>query len=297
MIKRISFLILLACCITTASFAQKSYDELTYPEINEFEKPDVVKFTTDNGIQFFLIEDHELPIIDVNVRIRTGGIQVPDSLTGLSAITGMVMRSGGTESIGSDSLNVLLENNAAQLHTGVGFTSGSAGLNVLKEDFDTLLPVFVDVLGNPAFPTEKIELAKKQAKSAISRRNDDVNSIAGREFNKLIYGENSKYGRVRQYATINNINRNEIINFHKDNFVGNNMMVGVVGDFNAGSMKKKLTKAFSEIPAGTENSLQFPDVNYDYKSTINFVNKPEVTQATVYMGHLGGTRPNPDYGK
>ncbi len=295
MIKRISLFILLACCLTTAGLGQQSYDEIEFPPLDEFNKPEVVRFTTHNGIRFFLIEDHELPLIDVNVRIRTGGIQIPDSLTGLASITGSVMRSGGTESIPSDSLNQLLANNAARISTGIGFTSGFAGLNVLKEDFDELLPVFVDVLMNPAFPEEKIALAKKQAKSAISRRNDNVSQVASREFNQLIFGENTIYGRTTEYATINNIDRKEVTAFHEENFVGENMMVGVVGDFQTEEMKQKLKEAFGQIPAGEENNLQFPEVNYNYASTINFINKPAVTQATVYLGHIGGTRPNPDY--
>ncbi len=295
MIKRISFLILFAYCLTTAGLAQQSYDEIDFPELDEFEKPEVVKFTTDNGIRFFLIEDQELPLIDMNVRIRTGGVQVPDSLTGLAGITGSVMRSGGTESIPSDSLNQLLANNAARISTGIGFTAGSAGMNVLKEDFDKLLPVFVDVLMNPAFPEEKIALAKKQAKSALSRRNDNVSQVASREFNQLIFGENSVYGRTTEYATISNIDRQEVVAFHEENFVGENMMVGVVGDFEAEEMKQKLKEAFGQIPAGEENNLDFPEVDYNYASTINFINKPAVTQATVYLGHIGGTRPNPDY--
>lgn len=293
--KRFSLFIMLFCCVAISATAQQSYDEIDFPEINEFEMPEVVKFATDNGIRFFLVEDHELPIIDVNIRIRTGGVQVPDSLAGLAGITGSVMRSGGTKNISSDSLNLLLENNAARLYTGIGFTAGSAGLNVLKEDFDKLLPVLVDVLMNPAFPKEKIELAKKQAKSAISRRNDNVNSIAGREFNQLIYGESSVYGRTTEYATINNITRGDLAAFHNQNFVGENMMVGVVGDFDADAMKDKLIEAFNQITSGEENNLQFPEVDYDYVSSINFVNKPAVTQATVYLGHIGGTRPNPDY--
>lgn len=295
MIKRISFFILLVSCVTTVSFAQQSYDEIDFPKLDKFDKPEVVKFTTDNGIRFFLIEDHELPLIDISVDIRTGGIQVPDSLTGLASITGRVMRMGGTQTISSDSLNVLLENNAANISTGIGFSSGYASLNVLKNDFDKLLPIFVDVLMNPAFPKEKIALAKKQAKSAISRRNDNISRVASREFNQIIYGENSIYGRINQYATINNIDRKGIVAFHNNNFVGNNMMVGVVGDFDADAMKEKLKETFGQIPAGTENDFSFPDVDYNYKSSINFVNKPNVTQATVFLGHIGGTRPNPDY--
>lgn len=295
--KRLSMLTVLLLLAASLTQAQQKYDELTYPELNDFQQPEIKTFTTDNGIKFFLLEDHELPLIDLSVRIRTGGVQVSNDKASLATITGTVMRSGGTEEYPADTLNQILENRAASMETGIGFTSGSAGMNVLKEDFDNLLPIFIDLLMNPAFPQEKIELAKTQLKSSISRRNDNAGSIANREFDKLIYGEDSKYGRLVEYETVNNVSRKDIVSFHEENFNGQNMLVGAVGDFDTEAIKKQLREAFGTIPAGTETNLSFPEVNYDYRSTINFIDKPDVNQSTVLMGHIGGMRDNPDYAK
>lgn len=295
--KRISLIFMLVLFVASISEAQKRYDKINFPELNEFNKPNVETFTTDNGIKFYLLEDHELPLIDVSVNIRTGGVLVPNDKTGLASLTGQVMRSGGSENYSADELNALLENNAANISTFIGFTSGGASLNVLKEDFDKLLPALVDILQNPAFPEDKIELAKTQSKSGISRRNDNAGPIANREFDKLIYGKDSKYSRNTEYQTINNITREDIVAFHNEHFTGQNMMVGVVGDFDTAEMKEKLQSAFSSIPAGDKTSLAFPDVDYSYKNTINLADKPDVNQSTVLLGHIGGMRDNPDYAK
>ncbi|SMO51478.1 M16 family metallopeptidase [Fodinibius sediminis] len=295
--KQLSLCCLLILLLTSALQAQKRYDQLEYPELNDFQKPEIQTFTADNGVTFFLLEDDELPLIDLSVTIRTGGVQVPNEKAGLAAMTGQVIRSGGTPSHPADSLNALLENRAARIETGIGFSSGSAGMNVLKEDFDELLPVLVDLLMNPAFPEDKIELAKTQQKSSISRRNDNAGPIAAREFDKLIYGDDSKYGRLVEYETVNSVSRDDMVSFHKQNFTGRNMLVGVVGDFDAGTMREKLVQAFGRIPEGTPNTLPFPEVDYDYTSSVNFINKADVNQSTVLLGHIGGMRDNPDYPK
>mgnify|MGYP001159198925 FL=1 len=282
---------------TTLSQAQTRYDELTFPEMSEFQQPEVETFTLDNGIEVFLLEDRELPLIDVSVIIRTGGVLVPAEKTGLASLAGTVMRSGGTTSYPADELNTLLENNAASMETSIGFTSGSASMNVLKEDFDELIPVFIDLLRHPAFPQDKIELAKTQTKSNISRRNDNSQQIAFREFGRVIYGANSLYSRNTEYETIDNIERQDLVDFHKKHFVGKNMMVGIVGDFNSRSMKKKLARSFGSIPAGTATELNFPEVNYDFTGGIHFIDKPDVNQSVVLMGHIGGMRENPDYAR
>src|SRR5690625_2448835 len=162
-------LILAGMALPEESLAQKRWDEITYPELNSFEMPDMEIFELSNGIRFYLVEDHELPIIDVRVLVRTGGFLVPDSKAGLEQITGTVMRTGGSESMPGQELNELLENRAAVMETSIGFTSGNARMNVLKEDFDELLPVFVDLLMNPLFPQDRIELAKTQQRSVISK--------------------------------------------------------------------------------------------------------------------------------
>jgi predicted Zn-dependent peptidase len=273
------------------------HTNLDFPELNDFQKPEVETFTTENGMTFYLVEDHELPLINVNARVRTGGVLNSNNKTGLASITGTVMRSGGTETYPADSLNTLLENRAASIETGIGFTSGNASMDVLKEDFDDLLPVFIDVLTNPVFPEDKIELAKTQQKSSISRRNDNPQQIGIREFQALIYGEDSPYGRTTEYATINNITREDLVNFHDKHFSASNMMVGIVGDFETEEMKQQLRETFGELPAGDESILKFPEIDYKPQSSINFIEKSDVNQSFVMMGHLGGMRDNPDYAK
>lgn len=292
-----TFLFTLLMMFAVTAAAQKRYDEIKYPKLNDFKKADVEEFQLDNGIKFYLVEDKELPLIRVSAIIRTGSLQDPSGKEGLASITGELIREGGSENYPADKLNVLLEDKAAFMSTFIGQGSGSASMNILKEDFDELLPVFVDLVSNPLFPEDKLELSKTQRKSGISRRNDDQGSIANREFSKLIYGENSPLTRQIEYATLDAISREDIVAFHKEAFVGNNMTFGVIGDFDTKEMKRKLEKAFGSLPAGTANNLIYPEINYNYPSTVNFINKSDVNQSYVLVGHIGGLRENPDYAK
>lgn len=288
-------LFLLMIMVSFSVMAQKKYDEIVYPELNEFSKADVEEFTLDNGITFYLVEDKELPLIRVNLTVRTGSLLEPLDKVGLAGLTGQVMREGGSENYPWETLNLLLEDKAAFMSTSIGLGSGSASMNLLKEDFDELLPVFVDLVQNPSFPEEKIDLAKTQAKSNISRRNDSQQAIAVREFQKLIYGEDMPFTSQREYATIDAITREDMISFHEQAFVGNNMIIGVIGDFDTSDMKQKLEQAFGSINAGSETNLIYPEVTYDYPSTVNLVDKSDVNQSFILVGHVGGLRDNPDY--
>jgi len=73
------------------------------------------------------------------------------------------------------------------------------------------------------------------------------------------------------------------------------MMIGVTGDFDIDEMKTWLSDAFSDIPAGDALTLEFPGVDYEFTSGVYFVDKPDVNQSYVLLGHIGGMRDNPDY--
>jgi len=280
---------------STSAFAQKTHDQLEFPPINTFNMPDVTTFELRNGIKVYLVENNELPLISMTMLVRAGSFMDPVDKVGLAAMTGQLIRGGGSESKSYTDLNELLEAKAASMETGFGLTSGSASLNILKEDFDELLPLFLDLIQNPAFPEDRIETVKTQMRSSILRRNDDPSGIASREFNKLIYGPNSVYARSMELAHVDAITADDMRAFHEQVFVGRNMYVAVIGDFNTREMRRKLERALAVIPAGTANQLNLPEVDYDFDSSVNFIAKNDVNQSTIYLGHIGGRRMNPDY--
>ena len=247
-IRAFIFLTVLLCCIASSCTRDiaRQYKNLKYPRLGDVEMPEVQRVTLANGMRLFLVEDHELPLISVSARIRTGSIYEPADKIGLAEITGTVMRTGGTTSKTGDQLDEQLERIAASVETGIGLSSGSASMSVLKEDVDTGLAILADVLMNPAFSEDKIMLAKIQHRSAIARRNDNVNAIANREYIKLIYGPDSVYGRHTEYATLDSISRDDLIAFHKRFYKPNNVMLGVSGDFDTSQMVKKIEKAFEK---------------------------------------------------
>lgn len=304
--KKYLFLTVIALMLTACATQEMASDQnvrseavnpesLDYPELNSYNVPDIETFELDNGIKFYLVEDKEVPLINLNMIVRAGSFMVPDDKYGMASVMTSAMRNGGSEAYPENELNQLLEDKAARIEFGMGFTNGSANLNALKDDFNDLLPVLADVMMNPLMPQEKIDLAITQRRSAIARRNEDAQQIGFREFGKLIYGEESLQGRQVEHWTLDSITREDLLAFHSQAFTGENMMIGLVGDFDTEEMKSTLEEVFSTIPAGEQNELSFPEVDYEFDSSIYFVDKEDVNQSVILMGHIGGLRDNPDY--
>jgi predicted Zn-dependent peptidase/outer membrane lipoprotein-sorting protein len=266
-------------------------DNLTYPELGEIDTPEPRRVELENGLIIFLLEDDELPLISASARVGTGSVYEPAEMVGLASVTGTVMRTGGTASMSADSINQVLERLGASVESGIGSTSGSVSMSTLSEHVDRVLPIFADVLRQPAFAQDKIDLAKNQQTSAIARRNDTAPSIAAREMNKLIYGADSPYARTTEYYTIDRIERDNVVNFYETYFYPNNTMLSVWGDFDADAMEERLREAFGDWqPADDFERPMPPEPTATRTRSVNLVQKDDVTQSSVRMGHIGELR-------
>lgn len=274
----------------------KHYTELTFPPLPEVELPEYNRYQLDNGITVYLMEDRELPLIGGTALFRTGSRYEPADQVGLASLTGEVMRTGGTADHSADQLNQILEQKAAAVETGIGTTAGSAGFSALSEDLETVFGLFAEVIQKPVFDPQKLELAKTQEKGGIARRNDSPERIAGREFQKLIYGEESPYARTVEYETLNNIQREDLVEFYQKYFHPENMILGVVGDFDTDEMKALIAENFgSWNPEKTAQIPPEPNASQAHEAGIYFINQPQLTQSYIEMGHIGGERNNPDF--
>ena len=272
----------------------RDYRDIKTAPLRSFTVPQPKRVTLPNGMVLLLMEDRELPIIRGTARIRGGGRDVPADKAGLAGILGQAWRTGGTASRTGDQLDEFLESRAAIVETSASEDSTSVSLNVLKNDFDTVLPIFLDIMRNPAFRQEKIDLAKTQANAGISRRNDEAGSILQREAVKLGYGADSPYARQSEYATIASITRDDLVAFHKKYVHPNNVVFGIVGDFDTATMERKLRQAFSSWARGgsapTPVALGTPA-----KPGVYYVAKDDVNQSNVAFVHGGVMRNSPDY--
>ena len=290
------FALLTAATLCTASPAQdvQSWKQIPVPQLPAFKPQQPKRIQLSNGMVIFLQEDHELPLIDGTARIRGGSVNEPTNKTGLIDVYGEVWRTGGTKSQTGDQLDDFLEVRAAKVETGGGPDSTSISFSCLKGDLDDVFKAFVDVLQNPEFRAEKIDIAKKGEQDSISRRNDEVGEIARRESVKLAYGPNNPYASVPEYATVDAVTRQDLIDWHGKYVHPNNIILGITGDFDSTAMEAKLRAAFDSWPKGP----QIPKNHIEYspaKPGYYLIPKEDVNQSNIRMVALGVTRDNPDY--
>ena len=282
--------------LASPGFSQVSnYKDIKTPPLRSFTQAQPKRVELANGMVIFLQEDHELPLIRGSALIHGGSRDVRAEKAGLVGILAGSWRTGGTETKTGDQLDDLLESRAARVETSGSEDATRVSLDVLKNDFDFVFPIFVELLQRPAFRQEKIDLAKTQARTGISRRNDEPQVIMQREAQKLGYGPDSPYARQTEYATINAITRDDLLAFHKRFVYPNNIVLGLVGDFDSATMEKKLRDAFGNWPRG-EKAPPPPAVSGTARPGVYFISKEDVTQANIGAIHPAALlRRDPDY--
>lgn len=274
----------------------KHYTDLNFPPLPEVTLPEYDRYQLANGMTVYLIRDPQLPLVSGSAIIGTGSRLEPENEVGLATITGITIRSGGTNQHPAAELNQLLEQQAASVETSININSGSASFNALSEDLDTVFPLFSEVMRDPAFAPEQIELAKIQLEGQIDRRNDDPADIASREFRKLIYGENSPYARTVEHTTLDNVSRQDVIDFYQKYFRPDRVILGIVGDFEPRRMKALIEANFGDWKAPTrEVETVIPSATQKYTDGVYLVDRPNLTQSNILLGHIGGKLSSKDY--
>jgi zinc protease len=272
-----------------------SYKDLKFAPLPPVKIPQPETFTLPNGMKVFLLENHELPLVSGVALIRTGNLFDPADKRGLAGITGTVLRSGGAKTKNGDEIDRELENVAASVESSIGESSGTVGFSALKENTAAVMGIWRDILEQPEFRQDKVDLAKTQLRSGIARRNDEPSEIASREFSSLVYGRDTPYGWEVEYADLNNIQRQDLVNFYQRYFFPANIMIGVYGDFNTAEMKRNLTELFAPWTYAQPPVPKFPAVTAKAAPGIYLAEKPDVAQTFFEIGHLGGLLRDKDY--
>ncbi len=271
-----------------------NWKQITIPALPPFNPKQPRRVELANGMVVFLTENHELPLISGSAMIRGGSDSEPADKTGLVEIYGGTWRIGGTEKLSGDQLDDYLEARAAKVETGGGDSDTTISFNCLKADFQDVFGIFVDLLRNPAFREDKLTLTKKQMYSSISRRNDETEGISQIQTDILGYGKNSAYARIPEYATVAAVTREDLLQWHKQHTTPNNMIFGIVGDFDSKEMEATLRKAFGDWPKGEK--IKEPKIAIEpAKPGIYVVDKNDVNQSEIRMIGMGIERKNPDY--
>jgi len=261
----------------------------------EFEPPKAseYRFETSGGVPVYMMPSHEFPLINITFSFKGGAYLEPGDKVGLASMTGAMIRRGGTATMSASDLDEEFDFLAARASAFSGGTRSGASLNSLAANFDEALALFIDMLRNPGFQADKVELYRAETLEKMKQRNDDAGPILTREWDAMLYGRDSWQARVPTSATLESITTSDMRELHDRIFNPGNLIIGVTGDFEPDEMLAKIDKALAGWNAGPRNP-DAPDAHADFTPGVYHVEK-DIPQGKVSIGHRSVKRDHPDY--
>lgn len=258
----------------------------------EFKPPEPVRFETDNGTIVHFLEDHQLPVVTVNVLFHGGNVYDPPEKVGLAEITARLLRSGGAGERTPEQVDYDLDFIAASISSAASSDELSLSMKAMKKDIELVSEVFSDILIRPAFDSGKFALEISNRKDAIRRQNDDPGPITRRIFYETIYAGHP-YGQNPTLSSINNINRDGIIAQHNRYYAPDNCIMAVSGDMTLDDIKGIMKKYFGDWKRTGVEIEPPPTAVMKYKPGVYYAEK-DINQANIRFGHLCMDIKNPD---
>jgi predicted Zn-dependent peptidase len=249
-----------------------------------------------NGVQVFLLEDHALPQIAINITGRHGVANLPDSLWAAGWQADGLMRTGGTTTLSPDSVDKLLEFYAL----GVGFQTGqensSAFGSSLARHTDILLDLLFDMMRNPRNDTSRIRETVAQVEESWRRRNDQPGSILNRAWLQIMWGDHPFSRSLATPEEARQLTPERVRAAQARLFCPDRFVIGVTGDFVSAEMVRELEQRFrgwGRCPAGNR---EVPVARIPEGPRVVLIEK-DVNQSNIRMGHAGTLRVGntPDY--
>jgi predicted Zn-dependent peptidase len=289
------FLVLIAAVTSFAAEIPDRPEKLKFPELT-FDVPDAdsLRFELADGTPVYAKQDTQFPLVNISVYFRGGRYLEPAGKEGLAAITSAAWRTGGAGERTAQELDEELDFLAASLGTNIGDVNGSVSLNVLSKDLEAALALFMDVLTEPRFQQDRFDKAKDNLLQGMKQRNDDTADIEGREWNRLIFGDEYWQNRLATKASVDAITATDSKTFVDSLVRSGNLVVAVAGDFEPEALKALLNETVGSLEPLAEPLPAIPQPDHTPEPGVYVVNKPDVNQGRVSIGRPGFKLGHPD---
>jgi zinc protease len=287
---RIAALALAIAAVLSATTAPQARvpKRLALPPI-EFKAPKIDTLVFANGLRGYLLEDHEVPRVNIVIKFRTG--YPADDKAGLNDVAGWALRNAGTKRFAREDLDKELEYVGASIESNSGPCVGQVSADFLTKDTDKVLDMLAEVVANPAFDAAKLELRKNSMIEEIRRKADEPYSLGYRELAKIIYRDHPA-GREATVASVTGIARSDVSAFHSRFVRPDNAVIGISGDMTKAEAVEKIGRYLGSWKRGAEPPV-IPGMKYENLPSVNYIYK-DLNQAYIFVGHMGMNSSNPD---
>jgi zinc protease len=262
----------------------------------DYKLPPYQKFVLKNGLTVYLMEQHEVPMINVSVILPAGAIY-DGNKSGLASLTATALKHG-TKDFPKSKLDEDLDFIGASVNTFASKESAGLSAEFASKDKELVLNIIHQLLTQPTFDTTEFGKEKQRVMVRLEQAKESPRSVIGSYFDKLLYGDHV-YGNIISGtpSTVSTLTAEDAEKFYKENYIPNGSAIAIAGDFDNKDMKTKITALFSDWKKGkqADANLASRPISKPNGNRVLLINKDDAKETTFYIGAPGISRNNPDF--
>jgi predicted Zn-dependent peptidase len=257
--------------------------------------PAVVTRDLPNGLRVMVVEQHELPLADFVLVVKSGGETDETGKLGTATLATSLLKEGTTT---RSSLQIADQEAflGVDIFANSGWDATTIQLHTPTAQMDSALALFADIALHPAFPTNELERLRKDRLTSLLQVKDRAPEIANRAYAAIVYGS-AAYGRplTGDEASTNAIQQADVRRFYDAYFRPNNATLLVVGDVRPDDLERRVRALFGGWARGSAPVSNYGQPAAAKGTTIYLVDKPGAAQSSFRIGGVGVARNTPDY--
>jgi len=254
--------------------------------------PQIQHWVAPTGARVYFIENHDLPILDVQIDFVAGGARSPADKSGVASLTAGLLEAGAGE-FDEERISARLVDLGARLSSSSDHDKASVALRTLSaaEEKAGALALLRTVLSVPTFPADAVEREKTRTIAALKEADTRPDAIAGKRFAAALY-PGHPYGRLATPESVARIGRDDLAAFHKNYYTAPGAVVSIIGDVARAEAEAIAVQLTEALPKG-EPAAELPPVTLPGRDAVK-VEHP-ATQAHIHIGLPTIRRTDPDY--
>lgn len=253
-------------------------------------EPELVRL--DNGIKTYVINEGQEEFTKLDIVFNAGSSLQPKNLVAGSTIQLLI---DGTKNMSSADIAQKIDYHGAIIDTTISKDKAGLTLYSLNKHLPELLPLISDMIVNASFFEDELTNYIHRKKHQFLFNNDKVRYKAMLEFNKLVFGSNSAYGRVVELSDYDNLERSDLLEFFKSHFIPRNTYIIISGKINKKTISL-INKHFGNSRK-TKTTAISSNINIidEVEEMDKFVKKEGSLQSALRVGRPIISKQHPDY--
>lgn len=267
--------------------------KLSQKKLPALVEPDIQIRTLPGGIKLYYLQDQELPVTRINAYFELGNWYEDKGERGISALFMNAWRSGGTTTVKPEMMDEVLEFMAANISVDTNPELSVLKMTCLQKDNAQVLTKFFDLIKNPGFDSERLEVVRTNMINGIKRRNENPMNIAMREFSQSLFGAESPYAWLFTAETVKSITRDMLVRYHKTHVAPNRMLMAASSPLSFDDFVATLLPYLKDFDHQAAPMTRPAELKKEWQKTTEFIQK-DGNQSSIVLGHFGERRFNKD---